>query len=207
LRVEEAAEYARCVEAGHAEPADCPIGGHERASVAVRQERKIGDWRERRRGSRAPLLARLSGGRSLLGGAHVVTQRLRERPSPQRTRLWSCHGQASAHSEEMTCRRVTSMLCCETAKRRSGDRGVRLGRCGASALVSRDRSDWQTISSSHRNIDRSIESLAHSVYPSGTATKTRSARVCSKVNFGNNIDPRHNVHIVFRSKHFASRAS
>ena len=77
LPVEEAAEYARRVEAGHAEPADCPIGGHERAGVAVRQESKIGDWRERRGCSRTPVLTRigrLSGRRFLFGGAHAVAQ-------------------------------------------------------------------------------------------------------------------------------------
>jgi len=110
LPVEEAAEYARRVEAGHAEPADRPIGGHERASVTVRQERIIADWRERRGCSRTPLLARLSNRRSRLGGAPVVTQGPRERPSPRRTVLWSCHGQASAHREEMTA--AGSPRCC-----------------------------------------------------------------------------------------------
>ena len=33
--VKQAAEHARRVEAGHAEPIDRPIGGHERAGVAV----------------------------------------------------------------------------------------------------------------------------------------------------------------------------
>jgi len=42
LPVEQAAEYARRVEAGHAEPVDRPIRGHERAGVAVRQEPIIG---------------------------------------------------------------------------------------------------------------------------------------------------------------------
>ena len=35
LPVEYAAEYARRVEAGHAEPVDRPVGSHERAGVAV----------------------------------------------------------------------------------------------------------------------------------------------------------------------------
>ncbi len=75
LTVEQAAEYARGVEAGHAEPVDRPIGGDERAGVAVRQERIIGDWREWRGSSRTPVLARigcLSGRCSLLSDAHAV---------------------------------------------------------------------------------------------------------------------------------------
>src|SRR5215469_18786135 len=60
LPVEQAAEYARGVEAGHAEPVDCPIGSHKRAGVAVREERIIGDRRERRGCSRT-LLAELLG--------------------------------------------------------------------------------------------------------------------------------------------------
>ena len=160
------AEYARRVEAGHAEPPDRPIGGHERASVAVRQERIIGDWWERRGCSCTPVLTHrgcLSGRRSLFGGAHAVTQGPRERTSPRRTGLWSCHGQAPAHQEEMTRRQVSSMLYCETAKRRSGRRGVSLGRCSASALASRVWSDWQAISFSPRSIDHSIASLAQGV--------------------------------------------
>ena len=35
LSVEQAAEYARRVEAGHTKPADPPIGSNERAGVAV----------------------------------------------------------------------------------------------------------------------------------------------------------------------------
>src|SRR5215468_5003687 len=62
----------------------------------------------------------------------------------------------------MTRRRVSSVLCCETAKRRIGPRGVRLGRSGASGLVSRIWSDWQAISFSPRSIDHSISSFAHS---------------------------------------------
>ncbi len=76
LTVEQAAEDARRVEAGHAEPVDRPIGGDERASVAVRQERVIGDWREWRGSRRTAVLARigcLSGRRSLLGDAHPIS--------------------------------------------------------------------------------------------------------------------------------------
>ena len=56
LPVEQAAEHARRVEAGHAEPVDRPVGGHERAGVAVGQERVIGDRRERRGCGRTLLL-------------------------------------------------------------------------------------------------------------------------------------------------------
>src|SRR5258706_12155261 len=59
LPVEQTAEYARRVEAGHAEPVDRPVRSHERTSVAVRQERIIGNWREWRGSSRTPVLARM----------------------------------------------------------------------------------------------------------------------------------------------------
>jgi hypothetical protein len=77
LPVEQAAEHARRVEAGHAEPVDRPIGGHERVGVAVGQERVIGDRRERRGCGRTLLLGFLgclAGRRSVLSGAHAVTQ-------------------------------------------------------------------------------------------------------------------------------------
>ena len=77
LPVKQAAEHARRVEAGHAEPVDRSIGGHERAGVAIGQERVIGDRRERRRCGRTlllGLLGRLAGRRSGLGHAHAVTQ-------------------------------------------------------------------------------------------------------------------------------------
>ena len=77
LPVEQAAEHARRVEPGHAEPVDRPIGGDKRAGVAVRQERVIGDRRERRWCGRTLLLrfsVRLPGRRCVLGGAHIVTR-------------------------------------------------------------------------------------------------------------------------------------
>ena len=74
LPVEQAAEHARRVEAGHAEPVDRSIRGHERAGVAVGQERVIGDRRERR-GCGRTLLPEVSGlpagRRSVSGGAHI----------------------------------------------------------------------------------------------------------------------------------------
>ena len=48
LAVEQAAEHARRVEAWDAEPVDRPVGRDERARVAVREERVLGDRRERR---------------------------------------------------------------------------------------------------------------------------------------------------------------
>ena len=78
LPVKQAAKHARRIEAGHAEPVDRPIGGHERAGAAVGQERVIGDRRERRGCGRTLLLGPLcclAGRRSDLGDAHAVTQR------------------------------------------------------------------------------------------------------------------------------------
>jgi hypothetical protein len=77
LPVKQAAEHARRVEAGHAKPVDRSIGSHERAGVAIGQERVIGDRRERRRRGRTLLLGlfgRLAGRRSGLGHAHAVIQ-------------------------------------------------------------------------------------------------------------------------------------
>ena len=74
--VEQAAEHARRVERGNAEPVDGPVGRDERAGVAVGQERVVGDGRERRRRRCA-----LPGG-FLLGLAHGVTQGPYQRPWP-----------------------------------------------------------------------------------------------------------------------------
>ena len=49
LAVEQAAEHARRVEAWNAEPVDRPVGRDERARVAVREERVLGDGGKRRR--------------------------------------------------------------------------------------------------------------------------------------------------------------
>jgi hypothetical protein len=76
LTVKQAAEYAWRVEAGHAEPVDRAIGRDERAGVAVRQERIIGDRWEWRGSGRTAVLARmgcLSGRCSLLGDAHAIS--------------------------------------------------------------------------------------------------------------------------------------
>ena len=48
LAVEQRAEHARRVEARDAQPVDRPVGRDQRARVAVRQERVVGDRRERR---------------------------------------------------------------------------------------------------------------------------------------------------------------
>ena len=53
LPVEQAAEHARRVEAGDAQPVDRAVRRHERAGVAVGQEGVLGDRRERRRCGRA----------------------------------------------------------------------------------------------------------------------------------------------------------
>ena len=53
LAVEQRAEHAGRVEARHAQPVDRPVGGDQRAGVAVRQERVVGDRRERRGHRRA----------------------------------------------------------------------------------------------------------------------------------------------------------
>src|SRR5262249_40807977 len=77
LPVEKTAEHAWRVEAGHAQPVDRSIRGHERAGVAVGQERIVGDRRERR-GCGRTLFVRfpvcLPGRRSVLDGAHIVTR-------------------------------------------------------------------------------------------------------------------------------------
>ena len=51
--IEQAAEHARRVEPRHAEPVDRAVRGDERPGVAVREERVVGDRRERRRCRRA----------------------------------------------------------------------------------------------------------------------------------------------------------
>ncbi len=53
LAVEQRAEHARSVEARDAEPVDAPVRSDQRAGVAVRQERVVGDRRERRGHRRA----------------------------------------------------------------------------------------------------------------------------------------------------------
>jgi hypothetical protein len=75
LPIEQAAEQARRVEAGHAEPVNRPIWGHERAGVTVGQERVIGDRREWRGRGRTLFLGFLGWAvrRCVFGGAHAVT--------------------------------------------------------------------------------------------------------------------------------------
>ena len=70
LAVEQAAEDARRVEGRDAQPVDRPVRGDERARVAVREERVVGDRRERRR-CRGALRRRPCVGRSL---AHSAIQ-------------------------------------------------------------------------------------------------------------------------------------
>ena len=53
LAVEQGTEHARGVEARHAQPVDRPIGSDQRAGVAVRQERVVGDRRKGRGHRRA----------------------------------------------------------------------------------------------------------------------------------------------------------
>ena len=53
LAVEQAGEDAGRVEARHAEPVDRPVRSDQRTRVAVREERVVGDRRERRRSRRA----------------------------------------------------------------------------------------------------------------------------------------------------------
>jgi hypothetical protein len=53
LAVDQAPEHARRVERRRTEPVDRAVGRHERTGVAVRDERVVGDRRERRRGGRA----------------------------------------------------------------------------------------------------------------------------------------------------------
>ncbi len=53
LAIEQRAEHRGSVEAGHAQPVDRPVGRHERAGVTVREERVVGDRRERRGGGGA----------------------------------------------------------------------------------------------------------------------------------------------------------
>ncbi len=74
LSVEQRAEHARRVEARHAQPVDCPVGRHQRARVAVREEGVVGDRREWRGGGRA-LLARL-----VRAGAALCRRSCRSRP-------------------------------------------------------------------------------------------------------------------------------
>ena len=77
--VEQAAENAGRVEAGHAEPVDRPVRGDERAGVAVREKRVLRDRRERRRGGRALRLPLGCG----FDGGHDVTQGSCRPPYPQ----------------------------------------------------------------------------------------------------------------------------
>ncbi len=77
LAVEQAAEDARRVEGGEAEPVDRPVGRDEGARVAVREERVVRDRRERR-GCGGALLRRRVG----LRVAHCVTQGPCQRPKP-----------------------------------------------------------------------------------------------------------------------------
>jgi hypothetical protein len=58
LPVEQAAEHARRVEGGDAEPVDRAVGRDQRARVAVGQEAVLGDRRERRRRGRTLRLLR-----------------------------------------------------------------------------------------------------------------------------------------------------
>ena len=53
LAVEQAGEDARRIEARYAEPVDRPVRRHQRARVTVREERVVGDRRERRRRGRS----------------------------------------------------------------------------------------------------------------------------------------------------------
>ena len=79
LAVEQRAEHAWSVEAGDTKPVDRPVGGDQRAGVAVRQECIVGDRGKRRGHRRALLRRRLRGcafggssprrGASALGGS------------------------------------------------------------------------------------------------------------------------------------------
>ena len=89
----------------------------------------------------------------------------------------------------MARRWVSSMLCCETARRRSGRRGVRLGRCGANVLVSRVWSHWQAISFSPRSIDHLIASFAHSPWLQELLQRRAPPRVVPRP-LANNGDPK-----------------
>ena len=74
--IEQAAEHARRVEAGHAEPVDRAVRRHERPRMAVGDERVVRDRRERRRCGGA--LGSASSRR--LRGAHDTIQGSRQRP-------------------------------------------------------------------------------------------------------------------------------
>jgi len=86
------------------------------------------------------------------------------------------------------------MLCCEIAKRRSGRRGVRLGRCGASRLCNprlvRLAGD-QFFTSKHWPLDRVVCTQCMRI---GTTTTTRSAQSCS-TSVGEQRGPKHIDHI------------
>ena len=85
LPVEEAAEHARRVERGNAEPVDRAVGGDQRSRVTVGEERVIGDRRKRRRRCRA-LRLRLGGVGGRRGGHRAPLRSLihgsRQRPWP-----------------------------------------------------------------------------------------------------------------------------
>src|SRR5207248_1905320 len=53
LPIEQAAEHARAVEAGEAQPVDRAVGGHERTRVAVGEKCVLGDGRKWRGQGRA----------------------------------------------------------------------------------------------------------------------------------------------------------
>ena len=82
LAVEQRPEHARRVEARDAEPADAAVGRDERAGVAVREERVLGDRRERR-GRRGALRGGL---RLVVDGAHEPTHGSCQRPWPASSR-------------------------------------------------------------------------------------------------------------------------
>ena len=77
LPVEQAAEHARRVERGDAEPVDRAVGRDERSRVAVGEERVVGDRRKRRRRCRALRLG--LGGVGGRRGGHRAPLRSRSR--------------------------------------------------------------------------------------------------------------------------------
>ncbi len=89
LAVEQRTEHARGVEARHTQPVDRPVGGDQRAGVAVGEEGVVGDRRERRRGGGALRGLRFGdlglGGLWLglcLGGAHAAIHGPCHAPNP-----------------------------------------------------------------------------------------------------------------------------
>ena len=77
LAIEQGAEHTGPVEARHAQPVDRAVRGHQCARVAVRQERVVGDRRERRR-RRGALCGRRA------RRAHSDTHGACQRPCPAR---------------------------------------------------------------------------------------------------------------------------